>query len=120
MSINSVGSFGTQTPAAPQGQSAPATAAPAAAPAAAPPQALPRQAPSQEQVQKVLQELKRVIEPVTANNLSFSIDQATGKTLVRVTDADTGEVIRQIPSEELLDIARSLDKLQGLLVRQQA
>jgi|SRR3989338_7185035 len=120
MSINSVGNFGTQQPAATQGQAAPAPAAPAAARPEVQLQALPRQAPSQEQVQKALQEIKRVVEPATANSLSFSIDKGTGKTVVQVTDALTGDVIRQIPSEELLEIAKSIDKLQGLLVRQKA
>jgi flagellar protein FlaG len=39
---------------------------------------------------------------------------------VRVVDTVTGEVIRQVPSEELLAISRSIDKLQGLLLRQEA
>ena len=41
-------------------------------------------------------------------------------TIVRITDGETGEMIRQIPSEEMLEIARSLDKMQGLLLRQEA
>ena len=34
--------------------------------------------------------------------------------------AYTNEVIRQIPSEEMLEIAKALDRLQGLLVKQKA
>ena len=55
-----------------------------------------------------------------ARNLQFSIDNATGKTVVKVVDALTGDTIRQIPSEEALDIARALDRTQGLLSRQKA
>jgi len=52
-----------------------------------------------------------------ASSLEFSVDRQTGKTIVRVVDTATHEVIRQIPSEEMLAIARALDRLQGLLVR---
>lgn len=52
--------------------------------------------------------------------LAFSIDEESNRTIVRVTDASTGELIRQLPSEEALAIARSLDKMQGLLLKQQA
>ena len=51
------------------------------------------------------------------SELQFSVDNATGKTIVRVVDGDTGEVIRQMPSKEMIEIAKALDRLQGLLVR---
>ncbi len=54
-----------------------------------------------------------------APNLRFSVDEDTGKTVVRVVDTDTGEIIRQVPSEEVLAISRSIDRLQGLLFHQQ-
>ena len=40
--------------------------------------------------------------------------------MVKVVDQSTKEVIRQIPSEEMLAIAKALDSLKGLLVRQTA
>lgn len=120
MAVQSVGNFGSGTPqpAAPQG-SASAQQSPALpevhlqAPS-------PQSAPSREQVQQVVKEMKQLVEPRVPNGLHFSIDDATGKTVVRVTDAQTGEMIRQIPSEELLAIAQSLDRMQGLLLRQKA
>ncbi|MCK7498334.1 MAG: flagellar protein FlaG [Comamonadaceae bacterium] len=72
-----------------------------------------------EQVEQVVEEMKQVVEPV-AQNLQFSVDDATGQTVVRVVDSGTKEVLRQIPSQELLDIARSFDKLQGLLLHEKA
>ena len=44
------------------------------------------------------------------SNLSFSVDEGTGKTVVRVFRQSTGELIRQIPSEEVLAIAASLSR----------
>jgi flagellar protein FlaG len=54
------------------------------------------------------------------SELDFSIDDTTGKTIVRVVDGETGEVIRQMPAKEVIEIAKALDRLQGLLVRQKA
>jgi len=50
----------------------------------------------------------------------FPFDDDTGRTVVKVVDASTDEVIRQIPSEEVLAIAKALDKLQGVLIKQEA
>jgi flagellar protein FlaG len=52
--------------------------------------------------------------------LEFSIDQHSGRPLLRVIDLETGQLIRQIPSEEVLAIARALDHVQGLLLQQRA
>ena len=53
-----------------------------------------------------------------ANGIEFSVDKTTGKTVVRVVDRNTNELIRQIPSPEMVAIAQALDKLQGLLIKQ--
>lgn len=54
------------------------------------------------------------------NNVEFELDAGTGRTVVRVIDSNTRQVIRQMPSEEMLAVARALDTLQGLLVRVEA
>lgn len=40
--------------------------------------------------------------------LQFSVDEDSGRTIIRVIDSDSGKIIRQIPPEELLQIARSV------------
>jgi flagellar protein FlaG len=40
--------------------------------------------------------------------------------VVKVTDTETDKVIKQIPSKEALELAKALDKLRGLLVKQEA
>lgn len=72
-----------------------------------------------EQVRQAMEDVRNAIAPV-AQDLLFSIDEDTGKTIVKVVDASTDEVIRQIPSEEIISIAKALDKLQGLLLEQKA
>lgn len=73
-----------------------------------------RQAREQD-LQKVVEELQRRVQS-TASNLHFSIDQETGRTVVKVTDANTQEVIRQIPAEEILRLDKALERMQGLLL----
>ena len=53
-------------------------------------------------------------------NLRFSIDEDTGKTIIKVVDTHTDEVIRQFPTEQAIEIARTLDKVQGLLFNDKA
>jgi flagellar protein FlaG len=48
------------------------------------------------------------------SNLSFSVDESTGKTVVRIVRQSTGELIRQIPSDEALAIAVSLQRGDSL------
>ena len=76
-------------------------------------------APGHDQVQQAMEAVQRVVTPV-ARNLQFSIDRDTGKTIVKVVDATTNEIIRQIPGEEVVAIARALDKLQGLFLNRKA
>lgn len=77
------------------------------------------ESPSREQIDNAMVEVKKALAPV-ARNLQFSIDDETGRSVVKVVDATTNEVIRQFPSEELLAITRSIDKLSGLFVKNKA
>lgn len=52
--------------------------------------------------------------------LAFSVDDSTGQTVVTVRNPSTGDVIRQVPSEEALRIARNLDASTHRLVNELA
>ena len=52
----------------------------------------------------------------TGRALQFSVDDATGRTVVTVKDAATGETIRQIPSEEAMRLAHALGNHPNALV----
>jgi len=53
--------------------------------------------------------------------LEFSIDESTKQRVVRLVDMDTGDLIRQFPSEEMLSLSQAIDKIQqGLLLKQKA
>lgn len=53
-------------------------------------------------------------------NLNFSINEQTGRTVVEVTDMISGEVIRQLPTEEALRLAESIDEMRSLLFEAEA
>lgn len=46
------------------------------------------------------------------HNLNFSTDESSGRTVVKVIDAETKDVIRQIPSEEVLKTADKVRQLR--------
>ena len=53
------------------------------------------------------------------SQLSFTIDPTLNRTVVRVTDRETGEVIRELPPESMLRVARSIEDLKGVLFSEQ-
>lgn len=74
---------------------------------------------SEEQLQEAVKQTNDFIRPLNGS-LQFAIDRETGTTVVKVLDMETKEVIKQIPSEDMLNLAKALDQLKGLLVKQQA
>lgn len=56
----------------------------------------------------------------TTIGLRFEIDEATHRVITKVIDKESGDLIRQIPTEEVLRIARAIDKMQGLFINQAA
>ena len=51
-----------------------------------------------------------------ATNIQFEKDASSGQIVVRVVDTETQQVLRQMPSEEMLAVGKALDRLQGLMV----
>ena len=75
--------------------------------------------PSREELDKAVKAVDDFVNAIN-NSLQFSVDSDTGKTVVKVIDSATKEVIKQFPSEEMLAIAKALDGIKGLLVHQKA
>ncbi|MEG0860218.1 MAG: flagellar protein FlaG [Pseudomonas sp.] len=59
------------------------------------------------EIEKFLKEAQR--------NLQFSTDEESGKIVVKVIASETGELIRQLPSEEALRIAHNLNDVNSIL-----
>ena len=51
---------------------------------------------------------------MASTSLSISIDETLGSTIIQVTDSDTDEVIRQIPPEQIVNLARFLRENSGV------
>ena len=75
--------------------------------------------PPAAQVTEALKNINKTIQTL-AQNVEFSIDEESDRAIVKVVDRETKEVIRQMPTKEALEIAKALDRVQGLLIRQQA
>jgi flagellar protein FlaG len=52
--------------------------------------------------------------------VEFSLDHDSKRMIVKVVDTATHKVLRQIPNEEVVAMSKTLDKLQGLVIRQTA
>jgi flagellar protein FlaG len=62
----------------------------------------------------VVQDLRARLED-GGRGLSFSVDEQLGRFVLLVKKNDTGEVIRQIPSDVVLRVAHNFEQLKGLL-----
>jgi len=73
--------------------------------------------------QQAAQALQHAVEHIqsTQRTLQFSVEEASGNVVVKVIDSETQEMIRQIPSEEVLGIATRLEAAtKGVLIDEQA
>jgi flagellar protein FlaG len=72
------------------------------------------------QLREALAYVNRALQQ-SNRNLEFTVDSETERPVVKLVDSESGDVIRQFPSEEALAISRAIDDFQqGLLIRQEA
>lgn len=74
---------------------------------------------SDEKLDQAISSINNVFS-ARAQELAFTVDKESDRTIVTVIDKNTKEVIRQMPSREALEIAKALDRLQSLLTKQTA
>jgi len=73
-----------------------------------------------EEQAKAAEQRQQEAEPQTAPHpqgpsLRFHVDQDTGRTIAELVDTE-GQVLRQVPTEEALQIAKAIGKYQGMFV----
>lgn len=56
----------------------------------------------------------------TQRSIGFSLDETSGNMVMQIKDIKTNEVIRQIPGEDALKLAKQLDDLTGILFKARA
>ena len=72
--------------------------------------------------QSVDRELARAIEQVQvmmdlrSRSVEFTTDESSGTRVVKVVDSASGDVIRQMPAEELLSFMRNLTRMLGTFI----
>lgn len=82
--------------------------------------AKPVDEPSAAQLRSAMDSINKTLKQAN-RSLEFSVDESTNKRVVKLVDTDTGDLVRQFPSEELLAISRAIDQIrQGLLLKQEA
>ena len=100
---------------------APAAAADKAEAADRPQLAVPKKAELTLDPQARARELQEAIAHINdqmqrnGHALAFSIDDTLNRTVIKVTNSESGEVVRQIPNESVLRVAHNLDRIAGLL-----
>jgi len=95
-------------------------APPATAPSARAARELPAETPPKAQPERERSALAEINESLRMSSIGvqFEFDKEADTMVVKVVDVESGELIRQMPSEEVVRISRALGKLQGLLVHQ--
>lgn len=73
-----------------------------------------QQATSEDSLNTAVAELRTIVQQVQ-RNLDFSIDKSTGDVVVKVIDGESGKVVRQFPSEELLRLSERLEDMRSLM-----
>lgn len=73
-------------------------------------------AASREDLLKATQKVNETLRPY---NVQFELQEDDARVITRIIDQETGDVIRQIPSEAVLRIAERLGELQGLLISEE-
>ncbi len=66
----------------------------------------------------LVKDLNSALEKVDGD-YSVSVDNETGMVVVRITDVKTGELVKQVPAQQLLDVSMNVEKIIGLLVNDQ-
>jgi flagellar protein FlaG len=75
---------------------------------------------SSDELKNLASEIQRKVSAISSD-LQFSVDQETGKDLIRVTDRTTKKIVWQFPSEEALNITKALDQYQkGVMLNRKA
>jgi flagellar protein FlaG len=65
-------------------------------------------------VERAVQRLSELVSE-TQRSLRFQVDEISGRTVITVLDAETNEVVRQIPPPEFLAVVRHLERVGALL-----
>ncbi len=72
------------------------------------------------ELQNAVQKLNDFTSNNTQRSLSFSLDEDSQEMVVTVRDAETLEVIKQMPTKEALAVAKQIESMLGLILNDKA
>ena len=75
--------------------------------------------PDQDSLDEVVSDMNNLVRELH-RELQFSIDDESGETVIKVIDRETDEVVRQIPSEEVVRMRRRLQEAAGVIFQDSA
>lgn len=76
-------------------------------------------APNHEQLEAAVTSLNKGLQ-AWSTNLRFRLEDGSNQVVIQVIDVETGDVVRQVPSEEILHMSQELGKLRDLAFHAQA
>lgn len=77
------------------------------------------QSAQEKDVQRAVDDLQQKVDAM-GSGLRFSVDSESERVIVKVVDESTQKVLRQFPSEEVLKLAKDIDRMRGLLFNEKA
>ncbi len=75
---------------------------------------------STEGLSGLVNDINGLVYELSATTVTFDVDDATGRSVVRVLNKETGDVIRQLPPEALLNLVARMRQLSGLIFNEEA
>ncbi|MCS6970131.1 MAG: flagellar protein FlaG [Planctomycetes bacterium] len=75
---------------------------------------------SAEELKATAERLRQVIEVATGRQLDFTLNERFREVIVRISDRKSGEILKEIPSKELIKLRERLNDLIGMFIDERA
>ena len=77
----------------------------------------PRENVPKDEVNQAINEIKQQMSDI-GRKINFSVDEDLNIVIIKVVNKDTEEIVRQLPSEEVVEIARNIQENKGLIFQE--
>jgi len=78
-----------------------------------------QEAPGSPEILDLVQQANTLMKNLNVG-IEFSFDPGGGEMVIKVVDAETRDILRQFPSEEMMALSRAMEKMQAALIKQTA
>jgi flagellar protein FlaG len=76
-----------------------------------------KEKPSAEEIHRDVEAINAQLESMNMS-IQFSVDKGSKDVVIKIVDKNSGEVIRQIPSAEMLRLRENMTEMVGLIVKE--